>query len=455
MSIFKNPFRKSPNPKSAEAALNRGLSCMRDGDHKRAFREFDEAVGLDPNSPRVRHIRGLAYLTVADHEMSKADLDVAIRLDPARAPNYHYERGNAYCEIQEYSHALSEFDIAISLNPEFADAYHNRGVAKTRNGHPEEGIADFDRAIKLNPNDAENYTARGNAWLALDNLTSAMADFTLASDLDPRNTSAYTLKARIHESQGDLEQSISEYTKAIEVNPNEPDAFANRGDNHAYLGDYANAIVDYKEVLRLCPDITAVIQFTHRIATSTHDIEQNPKDAAGYLNRGEAYRFWRKNHELAIQNFDRGIDLLSQAAEEESSFMAIHRACAVAYQSRGKTNFSRGNFAESRMDANMANLHSEIDRRLTSGEQIVPERTLGHTIVEQSWHPYGVVQPGVEQVYFDLGNAYAETQQYTLAILCYKESVTFGSRGERNREIIEHALHNMDICRMRQQTLGR
>ncbi len=97
-----------------------------------------------------------------------------------------------------------DYDAAIRLNPNHANAYNNRGVSKSKLGHPEAAILDYDAAIRLNSNHVNAHYNRGNAKTKLGLTDDAKRDFQTALNLAEKMEDE-ELKSRIMKRLENLE----------------------------------------------------------------------------------------------------------------------------------------------------------------------------------------------------------------------------------------------------------
>ncbi len=134
------------------ALNNRGIAFKNKGDYERAIRDFDQAIGLNPNDTKALNNRGAA----------------------------HMNRG-------DYERAIPDFDKAIWLDPDYDIAFKNRGVAYMNmgKGDYERAIQDYDQFIRLNPESAFSLQTRGILHFYLANFQSSEQDQMLALQADP------------------------------------------------------------------------------------------------------------------------------------------------------------------------------------------------------------------------------------------------------------------------------
>ena len=156
------------DPKCSEAYTNRGhVACLKQ-QYDAALRDLDEAIRLAPQNALAYNHRGNTYSkkwlalrapryllrTGADGHVELArkalkDFDEAVRLDPQDAQAYN-NRGAVYAELGDYPQAIADFSSAIALQPSFVPAYLNRGHSYHEIGDATNARANYHEAIRLN-----------------------------------------------------------------------------------------------------------------------------------------------------------------------------------------------------------------------------------------------------------------------------------------------------------------
>ena len=92
--------------------------------------------------------RGEVYAYLGDHDLAFSDLDEAVRINP-RSPRYHNARARAHAYLGDYRSALADLEAAIQLDPAGAGYLVNRGVVYDIIGDAERSLADFAAARSL------------------------------------------------------------------------------------------------------------------------------------------------------------------------------------------------------------------------------------------------------------------------------------------------------------------
>ena len=114
------------DPNYFEAYLNLGVAYDSKGEVDSAIENYNTAIQLKTDDPRIYNNRGVAYLHKGAVKQSIENYDKAIELDPNYALAYH-NRGEAYSEKGEFNLAIKDYNTAIGLNLQLALVYYNRG----------------------------------------------------------------------------------------------------------------------------------------------------------------------------------------------------------------------------------------------------------------------------------------------------------------------------------------
>ena len=303
---------------TAATAFYGGLAKQANDNHRKAIKDYDEAIRLRPEFPEAFNNRGTTKHALDDHAGAIGDYDAAIRLRP-EFPQALINRGIAKLALDDHAGALGDYDAAIRLRPEFPEALINRGNAKCALDDHAGALGDYDEAIRLRPRDPKALINRGTAKHALDDHTGAIGDYDEAIRLQPEFPEAFYNRGTAKRALGDHTGAIGDYDEAIRLQPRNPEAFSNRGAAKLALGDHAGAIGDYDEAIRLRPQdpvafnnrgIAKLALGDHAGAIGDYDeaIRLRPQDPGAFSNRGNA-KCDLGDHTGAIGDYDEAIRL--------------------------------------------------------------------------------------------------------------------------------------------------
>jgi tetratricopeptide (TPR) repeat protein len=338
--------------------INRGVAYGRARQYDRAISEYSRCIQLDPQDPRAYWYRGCDYsrsgkTNEADKDLNKAlavdhqyVIDWVFKQDPVAGKKFlefyqsnsndarsFVKLGNDYYHSQQYSKSISEYDKAIDLNPNHATAYYNRGIALTKLGRRLAAISDCNKAIELDPSYAAAYNNRGSVYTSLGKHNTAIKDYNKVIELDPKYAVGYYNRGNTYASLRKFEEAVRDYSIAVALGP----------ELVTKLGKVLNS---WKKTN---PDIfQGIVSRMNRSLASSLSVEPgkgmpasgktnklSPKDAAGYVKRGNAY-YRSRQYSKAISEYSKAIGLDSNYAS--------------AYYNRGNSYASLKNLEQAKKD---------------------------------------------------------------------------------------------------------
>jgi len=192
------------------------------------------------------------------------DISDAQTNSPAKSDSSsHVNKGAELVRQKHYDAAIAEFTAAIQADPNDANTYARRGYTYvTYLQDYAKGIADYEQALKVNPDD---YDTQQRLQYARDVLTGAMEKPGTMASKQSENVQSNT----DHDNAGDkanrddVERALatvvggmiaaSDYNRAIEQNPKDAAAYVDRGKLKFNKGDKEGAMADYNRAIELDP----------------------------------------------------------------------------------------------------------------------------------------------------------------------------------------------------------
>ena len=236
------------DPKSVEAYIERGRSCVKKNDKFASVADFDQAIKLatslimvQPGNDQVLRYRVEAYDARAfawkdPNDFARAIIDCEALL--TRSPNcatLYFRRGHLLAgashfsgdpvsAARQFSQAEKDLGQTIKLDRTFAAAWHERGLlylrAALRQQQPKmalRGVKDLTEMVKLVPNAALAYCARGSAYGLAGNYRLALADFDKAVQLCPKLADAHALRSGANLALGNDAAAQADMARANEL----------------------------------------------------------------------------------------------------------------------------------------------------------------------------------------------------------------------------------------------
>jgi tetratricopeptide (TPR) repeat protein len=222
-----------------------------------ALDDYDTAIALDPDNPRLYNNRAVAYATIGQLEKAEADYGTAIalepdytrayqnrlalyeqqgnlvgmaadyaalaRLDAANRADHRYQQGVLLLRLEDTTAALRAFDAAIEADPQHADARYERARLRFAAGQLEAARADLDYALRISPRAANVHYAHGLLAHASGETARAISDFTQAISLRPAYVEALIARAAAYRDSGDSDAARADLRRARELAPDDTD----------------------------------------------------------------------------------------------------------------------------------------------------------------------------------------------------------------------------------------
>jgi len=141
---------------------------------------------------------------------------------------------------------------------ECANACLETGFASLKKGDYDEAISRFDRASEHDPSNALIFVRRAGARFRQGKYADAVKDLTTALNI-AKNDADYVTRGLAYRQMGELDKAMADFSDAISLNPKNAAAFAHRGE--AYLAEYDDtsakadldrAIADLTQAVEIC-----------------------------------------------------------------------------------------------------------------------------------------------------------------------------------------------------------
>jgi len=176
---------------------NRARAYFAQGDQARALDDYNEAIKLAPNKPKVDlyYARGLVYAAQSNYGSALQDFDMAIAGKSSSVPALR-QRALVYQHQDDFSRSLQDYADAIRLDPKNAVLWSERGYVSLRQRDYPSALKDEAQAIGLDPKLAWAYFLRGTASGNLGDSANASSDIKVAVDLDPSLAQYVVIKGK-------------------------------------------------------------------------------------------------------------------------------------------------------------------------------------------------------------------------------------------------------------------
>jgi lipoprotein NlpI/RsiW-degrading membrane proteinase PrsW (M82 family) len=186
-----------------------GLQLAVNGDQEGAIREYDRALGFDPDFVDALAKRAASNSILQHYDRAKVDLDHALGLQPQ--------------------------NVVLLL----------QRAALERDMHAEAGaLADLDHALELRPNNPGILATRAQVESDAGENAKAADDIARAVALDPHQAEALDAQAMLFVKSGDYDRAQKVLDEELQAHPGDADALFARGRLRFYQQNVAGAVDD-------------------------------------------------------------------------------------------------------------------------------------------------------------------------------------------------------------------
>jgi tetratricopeptide (TPR) repeat protein len=203
-------------------AIRKAQALEDKSDLDQAIEAFQEAMGLDPDSPDIRKEVGRGY----------------------------FVRGKARRDQRNYAGAVQDFTKAITLDPSSALFYANRGLAHYQNSAFSEAVQDFSKAFELNPKEVGYAYYLGLSYGSSRKQAQAVQWYTKALELSPNDVDTLIMRASMKFELGQFGDALEDCERALKLEPGKVGALFHRASCFLAKGEWKKASADYERVLQ-------------------------------------------------------------------------------------------------------------------------------------------------------------------------------------------------------------
>jgi tetratricopeptide (TPR) repeat protein len=232
------------HPRDARAIVLRG-DCKADlGDNDAALKDYNTAIGIDPEYQYAYTTRCETRLQLDDLAGALADCNTALRLD-ATDPLSYEDRGDVYFQRQSYALALQDYDKAIELGRTGAYVFAARCDTERLVGKRSLAKPDCEKALAIDPKSRRGLWARSRLALVESRYTDGIADLNAYIALNPQSSdTAYYYRGLAYNRIHSYQNALDDLRTYVDRQSKDPDGYKERAIARYGLGDKAGALAD-------------------------------------------------------------------------------------------------------------------------------------------------------------------------------------------------------------------
>jgi len=240
-------LKKVPE-KNGEGYEMSGDQFLSQGKIDKAFKQYFEALQLDPGKDRLRYKMGRLFLEKGLPEEAKKEFQEILKVNPDHALAFE-GLGRAYFHMHAYSEAEKNFRQAIQLDPDLWQAHNFLGISYDHQGNYDAAMTEYRAAIALRPKVGSLFNNLGMSLFLKGEYEKAMMAFAEASKIEPSNK-------RISNNLALALYKLGRYPEALEVFKragDEPGAYYNMGSLFMMEGKNREAVIAFEKAIEVKP----------------------------------------------------------------------------------------------------------------------------------------------------------------------------------------------------------
>jgi len=263
-SIRKENIRKRAVPNEQECAGILGYTILEQ--YKITKNVLENYITRAPFTNQAYHAQSVQdleeYIQILKEKVTKIPFDAfletykqAIKENPS---DWHlhwiYASLLASEQVNDQAQALQQYQIVQKKLPLWSAPYVFMGLAASKMGKLDQGIAYNEKGIALDHTQFEAYFNLGFAYQLQQKNEQAIKNYRLSIRYQPEHANAYLNLGVILFNQGKTEQAIETYITGQKNSPDYPELYYNLGVIYEKKGAYDDAVKQYQKAIDIDPN---------------------------------------------------------------------------------------------------------------------------------------------------------------------------------------------------------
>jgi tetratricopeptide (TPR) repeat protein len=406
-------------PGTFEIVYNLGEDLIRNGEYSQAKLELTRALKLKPESPETLYLLAQAYtnesrpldaldLLIRAHKLAPDNVDTVFLMAQIGISRHYYED------------AIPLLESGLQIAPQRFDLRAALGESYYMSGKVDQAIEEFKRLIDAEPS-ARSYLFLGLSYTHLGRFDEAKQSFQNGLKFDPRNSACLFNLGYIAERQGDSAGAAAIFQKVLLSNPNFPDALLELAKLRLESKRFAEAEELLRRYVRVSSSpATGYYQLAmaerslHQTAAADRDLQlfqtlsKNVTVSSNPYEHVFEYLDSRSKLDPGVRDQQDLAGLIDEAGKHPDQ-PEVQYLLAEAYLKAGKVDEARSTIAQ-------------LDTITSGGYRM----QAGVGVLLASYHLYDdaiqhfqaalKMNPGSDEIKFDLANAYFRKRLYSDAL---------------------------------------
>ena len=420
-------------PGTFEILYNLGEDLLDSGEPAKADLELTRALKLKPESPETLYLLAQAY---RDESRPLDALDLLVRARKLAPDNVDIVFLMAQIGISQhyYEDAIPLLESGLQIAPQRSDLRAALGESYYMSGKVDQAIEEFKRLIDAEPS-VHSYLFLGLSYTHLGRFDDAKQSFQNGLRLDPHNSACLFNLGYIAERQGNSAGAAATFQKVLLSNPNFPDALLELAKLRTEGKRFAEAAALLRRYVRVSPSpATGYYQLAmaerslHQTAAADRDLQlfqtlsKNVTVSSNPYEHVFEYLDSRSKLSPGVRDQEDLAGLIDEAAKHPDQSQ-VQYLLAEAYLKAGKIDEARSTIAQ-------LDTITSSDYRLQAGVGVLLARYHLYDDAIQHFQTAHKMNPGSDEIKFDLANAYFRMRLYSQALDIAGEVSTEGRKDD-------------------------
>ncbi len=163
-----------------EDAVLRANARVQKKDYENAIKEYQKALALKPNDPKVHLLLGLTYANAGKFDEAVQHSTQSIQIEPSFAA--YQNLGIIFANQGDYPRAIDAYKKALEIEPKSYRAWYQLGLVYATQLDFEHAIESYEKSIDSNPMFTEAHLGLGSAYYWSGNRDKALEQVALLNE---------------------------------------------------------------------------------------------------------------------------------------------------------------------------------------------------------------------------------------------------------------------------------
>jgi len=420
-------------PETLEILYALGQAYLRSGDYAKAELILNRAVKLKPDSPETLYLLAQVYqkqnrsvdaldLLVRAHKLAPENTDIIFLLARVSMSQNYYED------------AIPLLESGVKLAPQRADLHAALGESYFKTEKTEKAIAEFQKLIELEPT-AQSYAFVGISYRRLGRFDKARDYFEAGLKRDPHNASCLFNLGYIEERQGHPARAEEFYQQALRSNSDFSEALLQLADLRIASKRFEEAAVLLRRYVKVSRDPASGYYKLAMVEKNLHQTEASQRDLDVFQTLSKDSASGPQPYQHIFDYVDERSNLSREARTQQDLTNLTEQLQKNPDHPQGlyllaQTYLELRKPAEARATIAQLDQISAGDFRTQAGVGVLLARYRLYDEAIQHFQTALTANPGLDDVKFDLADAYFRKGDYTQALAAANQVSAAGQQDD-------------------------